>query len=100
PPPGRTPRPVPPQPAPRHHRRTAGSPGQRHKLVLAEHNHETAALLADLAGAEAAFTDGPGAAAALQPLRSRIMSVAWGTSEIQRNLIAERILGLPRDPLV
>ena len=82
---------------------TAAPPGPQGsvtKLILAEHNHETAALLADLAGAEAAFTDGPGAAAALQTLRSRIMSVAWGTSEIQRNLIAERILGLPRDPLV
>jgi 3-oxochol-4-en-24-oyl-CoA dehydrogenase len=28
------------------------------------------------------------------------MSVAGGTSEIKRDQIAERILGLPRDPLV
>ena len=33
-------------------------------------------------------------------LMHRGMSIAGGTSEIKRNQIGERILGLPRDPLI
>ena len=33
-------------------------------------------------------------------LMHRGMSIAGGTSEIKRNQIGERILGLPRDPLL
>jgi alkylation response protein AidB-like acyl-CoA dehydrogenase len=77
-----------------------GPEGNITKLVLSELGHETAAIMAELAGPDAAFLDGPGGLAAALVLMHRAMSIAGGTSEIKRNQIAERILGLPRDPLI
>ena len=77
-----------------------GPEGNVTKLVLSELAHEAAEILADLGGAETAYAEGPGALTAPMVLMSRAMSIAGGTSEIKRNQIAERILGLPRDPLI
>ena len=77
-----------------------GPEGNIAKLLLSEVGHETAAIMAELAGPDAAFLDGDGAMAATLVLMNRAMSIAGGTSEIKRNQIAERILGLPRDPLI
>jgi alkylation response protein AidB-like acyl-CoA dehydrogenase len=77
-----------------------GPEGNVTKLVLAEHGHDRARLQADLVGASAAFLDGDEGRAAYTQLGTRAMSIAGGTSEITRNQIAERILGLPRDPLI
>ncbi len=77
-----------------------GPEGNVTKLVLAEQGHERARLQADLVGAPTAFLDGEDAMAGYTELATRAMSIAGGTSEITRNQIAERILGLPRDPLI
>ena len=77
-----------------------GPEGNITKLLLSEIGHETAAIMAELAGPDAAFLEGDGAIAATLMLMNRAMSIAGGTSEIKRNQIAERILGLPRDPLL
>jgi alkylation response protein AidB-like acyl-CoA dehydrogenase len=85
-------------------RAVAGQPpgpeGNVTKLVLSEHGHERAALAGALSGSEAVFADGSHAATARWMLAHRGHSIAGGTSEITRNQIGERILGLPRDPLV
>jgi alkylation response protein AidB-like acyl-CoA dehydrogenase len=77
-----------------------GPEGNVTKLVLSELGHEAAAILAELAGPDVAYLDGDGAMAGTMVLMNRAMSIAGGTSEIKRNQIGERILGLPRDPLI
>jgi alkylation response protein AidB-like acyl-CoA dehydrogenase len=45
-----------------------------------------------------AWADGePGEAVSLNFLNGRIMSIAGGSNQIQRNIISERMLGLPRE---
>jgi alkylation response protein AidB-like acyl-CoA dehydrogenase len=77
-----------------------GPEGAVTKLVLSELGHDAAAILRELAGPDSAFLDGEGATAGMLVLMHRAMSIAGGTSEIKRNQIGERILGLPRDPLI
>jgi alkylation response protein AidB-like acyl-CoA dehydrogenase len=77
-----------------------GPEGAMTKLVLSEIGHEAAAILTELHGPDAAFMDGAAGMSNFLVLMHRGMSIAGGTSEIKRNQIGERILGLPRDPLV
>ena len=72
-----------------------GPEGAMTKLVLSELGHEAAAILTELNGLDSVFMDGPGGMSNLLVLMHRGMSIAGGTSEIKRNQIGERILGLP-----
>ncbi len=64
------------------------------KLGISEMTFEIASLRADTIGAEAMLT-GPDTAGLLASPAGRI---AGGTSQVQRNIIGERLLGLPREP--
>jgi 3-oxochol-4-en-24-oyl-CoA dehydrogenase len=80
-----------------------GSPGPEGnvtKLLSAEHAQRVADAALTLLGPEAALTQGVGARVGAAIIFTRCLSIAGGTSEITRNQIAERILGLPRDPLI
>ena len=64
------------------------------KLGITELMFETANLRADIANMEA-LLDGPESRGLLAAPGARI---AGGTSQVQRNIIGERILGLPKEP--
>jgi alkylation response protein AidB-like acyl-CoA dehydrogenase len=86
-----------------------GPDGSAVKIVFARLNQELSALELELSGAEGLryddwtlrrpervsfLTRGPG----YRYLRTRGNSIEGGTSEILRNIIAERVLGLPAEP--
>ena len=75
-----------------------GPEGNVTKLLSAEHAQRAADLALELLG-PAALTD-QGRAVSSAVIFTRALSIAGGTSEITRNQIGERILGLPRDPLL
>ncbi|BBZ14737.1 acyl-CoA dehydrogenase [Mycobacterium branderi] len=77
-----------------------GPEGNITKLTLAEHMIEGAAIGAALLGPELALADGPAGLVSRMLMGARGMAIAGGTSEVTRNQIAERILGMPRDPLI
>ncbi|MEZ5382476.1 MAG: acyl-CoA dehydrogenase [Microthrixaceae bacterium] len=77
-----------------------GPEGAITKLVLSEIGHDAAAILTECYGPDSVFMDGPAAISNQMVLMHRALSIAGGTSEIKRNQIGERILGLPRDPLI
>jgi alkylation response protein AidB-like acyl-CoA dehydrogenase len=94
--------------------RKAGNPapeGSIAKLMFAEVNKRVYELCVDLLGADGLVdydytmrrTEqlglvGPPGSARKMFLRSRANSIEGGTSEIQRNILGERVLGLPGEP--
>jgi 3-oxochol-4-en-24-oyl-CoA dehydrogenase len=75
----------------------AGPEGNVTKLLSAEHEQRVTEAGVDLAGIAAVTGAEP--KLTFEYLLARSLSIAGGTSEITRNVIAERILGMPRDPL-
>ncbi|MEJ3654477.1 acyl-CoA dehydrogenase [Actinomycetes bacterium KLBMP 9759] len=75
-----------------------GPEGNLSKLFSSEHAQRVAGLGVRLAGAAA--VSGGNELVMRSYLWSRCLTIAGGTSEIARNQVAERILGLPRDPLI
>jgi acyl-CoA dehydrogenase len=80
---------------------TPGPENSIGKLVAGTTLQEIAAFALDLQGASGALVDAaqPSAAARFQAmlLRSPATRIEGGTDEILRNIIAERVLGLPPD---
>jgi alkylation response protein AidB-like acyl-CoA dehydrogenase len=68
------------------------------KLLGVEHDQRTQELGLSLLGPEGATVVGAAGQWTFGFLANRCLTIAGGTSEIQRNVIGERLLGLPRDP--
>ena len=76
-----------------------GPEGSASKLVWSENNQRLTKLALEILGSHAQLTNGGGYADGYwqyQQLRSRGNTIEAGTSEILRNIVAERVLCLPR----
>jgi alkylation response protein AidB-like acyl-CoA dehydrogenase len=68
------------------------------KLLGAEFEQRVHEFGLDWAGPDGVVTVGDAAISAHGVLHSKCLTIAGGTSEVQRNVIGERLLGLARDP--
>jgi alkylation response protein AidB-like acyl-CoA dehydrogenase len=68
------------------------------KLIGVEHEQRVQEVGLSLMGPRAAVDEGPAAEWIGGFMGNRALSIAGGTSDVQRNIIAERLLGLPKDP--
>ncbi len=75
-----------------------GSASSVRKLLGVEHEQRVQEMGMALYGADGAVLDGKAQRWEEGFLSTRCLTIAGGTSEVQRNVIAERMLGQPRDP--
>jgi alkylation response protein AidB-like acyl-CoA dehydrogenase len=68
------------------------------KLLGVEHDQRVSEVGVSLLGAASSAIDGDAASWLGGFLSNRCLTIAGGTSEVQRNVIGERLLGLPKDP--
>ncbi len=71
------------------------------KIAMSRILHETARVQTEIVGPEAMLTgsDNPvGDAVTFRTLNAYFTSIGGGTDQIQRNIVGERVLGLPREP--
>ncbi|MFJ9853005.1 acyl-CoA dehydrogenase [Streptomyces sp. NPDC101150] len=68
------------------------------KLVQTPHQQKVAELALELLGPDGAAREEAGERALHGFLMSRCLTIAGGTTQVQLNVVAERLLGLPRDP--
>jgi alkylation response protein AidB-like acyl-CoA dehydrogenase len=81
--------------------RQPGPEGSVTKLFQAEYNKRLQSLAVDIIGARGAAWDPDDSDAASTVrgfLRSRANTIEGGTSEVMRNILGERVLGLPKEP--
>jgi 3-oxochol-4-en-24-oyl-CoA dehydrogenase len=86
-----------------------GATGSVRKLLAMQHAQQVAELSLTMSGPDGALGGGAGPAVgrsgapngahwARQVLMTQALTIGGGTTDIQLNIIGERILGLPRDP--
>jgi len=75
-----------------------GASSSVRKLVGGHHARDCAELVLEALGPAGIIAEGAAAGASYMYLQTQCLTIAGGTTNVQLNVIAERLLGLPRDP--